>query len=276
MQEYKPFMAPSADPATVCLTYRPPRSPPTRPSCTKMRALLLRQRRLKPTIDGKVTSFRQLLAEQPAEGRQARRLPERSRCRRRRRATSTSTRKWPKAAKAAVEERFGADSGVHAESGYCGRRHSNGGRGADYMLMWTALLEGETGLGEDFDFVCFAGPQDFARYSARRQSATWRKSTGIRRSAIEVDPLREERSQGGLPSRRSANYYALKASTAFSRGAHDEWNIVRVVNERRRNDAKLGIANQLPVLFDGRGVPSAESESTVSEGYVGKLRPITR
>jgi hypothetical protein len=65
-------------------------------------------------------------------------------------------------------------------------------------------------------------------------------------------------------------YYALKASTAFSRGAHDEWNIVRIVNERRRNDAKLGIANQLPVLFDGHGVPSAESESTVSEGYVGK------
>jgi hypothetical protein len=45
-----------------------------------------------------------------------------------------------------------------------------------------------------------------------------------------------------------------------------------VINERRRNDSKLGIANQLPVMFDGRGVPAADSESTVSEGYVGKCK----
>ena len=78
--------------------------------------------------------------------------------------------------------------------------------------------------------------------------------------------------QGGLTKSAFRNYYALKASSAFSRGAHDEWNIIRLVNERRRNDTRLGIGNQLPVLFDGRSVPAADSEAAVSEGYVGKCK----
>ena len=32
------------------------------------------------------------------------------------------------------------------------------------MLMWTRILEGDRGLGEDFDFIYFAGPTDFAAY----------------------------------------------------------------------------------------------------------------
>jgi len=55
-----------------------------------------------------------------------------------------------------------------------------------------------------------------------------------------------------------------------SRGAHDEWNIFRVVNERRRADAKLGTGHQIPVLFDGRSVNPTDHETPVSDGYVGK------
>ena len=66
----------------------------------------------------------------------------------------------------------------------------------------------------------------------------------------------------------------MKASTAFSRGAHDEWNIIRVVNERRRSESRYGISNQLPVLFDGRGAALGDSESAVSEGYAGKCKPV--
>jgi hypothetical protein len=36
--------------------------------------------------------------------------------------------------------------------------------GADYMLMWTKILEGRSGLGEDFDFFYFVGASDFARF----------------------------------------------------------------------------------------------------------------
>jgi hypothetical protein len=38
--------------------------------------------------------------------------------------------------------------------------------GPGYMYMWTQILEGRGGFGEDFDFVYFAGPADFARFFA--------------------------------------------------------------------------------------------------------------
>ena len=56
----------------------------------------------------------------------------------------------------------------------------------------------------------------------------------------------------------------------MSRGAHDEWNIFRVINEKRRADAKYGTGNQITVYFDGLGVAPPHGESGVSEGYVGK------
>ena len=59
----------------------------------------------------------------------------------------------------------------------------------------------------------------------------------------------------------------------MSRGAHDEWNIFRQLNERRRADAKLGTPNQIPVLFDGARRRPADSETPVSDGYVGKCAP---
>ena len=79
--------------------------------------------------------------------------------------------------------------------------------------------------------------------------------------------------QGGLTKPAFRRYYALRASSTVSRGAHDEWNIFRMINERRRADSKIGTPGQIPVLFDGRGVNPSDSESVVSEGYVGKCAP---
>jgi hypothetical protein len=58
-----------------------------------------------------------------------------------------------------------------------------------------------------------------------------------------------------------------------SRGAHDEWNIFRLLNERRRADSKLGAPHQIPVLFDGRGLAPVDHETAISEGYIGKCAP---
>jgi len=146
------------------------------------------------------------------------------------------------------------------------------GSGADYMLMWTSILEGRDGLGEDLDFVYFAGPQDFARVFELDGSADMARIEAYFDKRLKADPELEKAVQGGLTKSAFRNYYALKASSAFSRGAHDEWNIIRLVNERRRNDGRLGIGNQLPVLFDGRSVPAADAEAAVSEGYVGKCK----
>jgi hypothetical protein len=76
--------------------------------------------------------------------------------------------------------------------------------------------------------------------------------------------------QNGLTKASFRRYYALRASSTVSRGAHDEWNIFRMINERRRADAKLGTPNQIPMLFDGRSIAPADAELAVSEGYVGK------
>jgi hypothetical protein len=175
------------------------------------------------------------------------------------------------AARVAIEKRFGGDFVWVLNPGTADANLPKGS-GADYMLMWTSILEGRDGLGEDFDFVYFAGPQDFARVFELDGSADMARIDQYFDKRLKSDPDLEKAVQGGLTRSAFRNYYALKASSAFSRGAHDEWNIIRLINERRRNDSRLGIGNQLPVLFDGRAVPAADSESAVSEGYVGKCQ----
>jgi len=55
-----------------------------------------------------------------------------------------------------------------------------------------------------------------------------------------------------IDNREFRNYYGLRASVAASRGSHDEWNIVRLINERRRHDEQeFDRARQFAVLFDG-------------------------
>ena len=235
--------------------------------CTKIGLCYCVNGDLKPTIDGKVTRFRQLLADQRKAGKLVGYMsvplsPSGG-------GNFSVNKEVAEAAKVAVEKRFGPDQVFVLNPGTADADIPNGG-GADYMLMWTTLLEGTNGLGEDIDFVYFVGPQDFARYFGFDGNGDMAKIDQFYDKRIKSDAGFEKATKDGLSKTMFRSYYALKASTAFSRGAHDEWNIVRVVNERRRNDAKLGIANQLPILFDGRGVPSADSESVVSDGYVGK------
>jgi hypothetical protein len=53
----------------------------------------------------------------------------------------------------------------------------------------------------------------------------------------------------------------------------NEWNVIRAVNARRRDDPKFGVGNQLPVLFDGHAVSGAELEQTVTGGNAGSCKP---
>lgn len=224
---------------------------------------------LRPVIEAKVAHFRALAADQRKAGKAVGYLSV---------PLSPAGGGYFKlnsevadAAKAAIEKRFGVDSVWVLNPGTTDANLPNGS-GADYMLMWTSILEGRDGLGEDLDFVYFAGPQDFARVFELDGTGDMGKIDQYFEKRLKTDPELEKAVKSGLTKGAFRNYYALKASSSFSRGAHDEWNIIRLVNERRRNDAKLGIANQLPVLFDGRGVPAADSESVVSDGYVGKCK----
>ena len=47
-------------------------------------------------------------------------------------------------------------------------------------------------------------------------------------------------------------------------------SVARLLNEHRRGSADFGIANQLPVLFDGRAATPGNFEATVTGGNVGR------
>jgi hypothetical protein len=234
--------------------------------CTKIGICYCVNDELKPTIAAKVERFRQLIAEQRKAGKSVGYL-----------SVPLSSggggnfnvnREVADSAKAAVEKRFGADFIYVLNPGTLDADLPKG-TGADYMLMWTTLLEGADGMGE-FDFVYFAGPQDFARYFGFDGTADMAKLDAYFDKRVKSDAGFEKAVAGGLTKQAFLRYYALRASASVSRGAHDEWNIFRLINERRRADAKLGTTGQIPVLFDGRALAPADFEAPVSEGYVGK------
>jgi len=234
--------------------------------CTKIGICYCVNDELKPMIGSKVERFRQLIAEQRKAGKSVGYL-----------SVPLSTggggffninREVAENAKAAVEKRFGADFIYLLNPGTLDADLPKGA-GADYMLMWTSLLEGADGMGE-FDFVYFAGPQDFARYFGFDGNADMAKLDAYFDKRVKSDPAFEKAVANGLTKAAFLRYYALRASASVSRGAHDEWNIFRMLNERRRADPKLGATSQIPVLFDGRGLAPADIEAPVSEGYVGK------
>jgi hypothetical protein len=160
----------------------------------------------------------------------------------------------------------------------------NGGSGADFMYMWTQILEGG-GNGEDFDFFYFAGPTDFSRYflkppkEAKDQPPQDRNQVDdyfgklddfFDRRVASDDAFRKavEAKQITKPGFRI--YYGLRASVAFSLGSHDEWNIARLLNERRRGVEAFGIPNQLSIFFDGQPVNPGNFESPASSGDTGR------
>ena len=164
-----------------------------------------------------------------------------------------------------LSEQFGNGSVWMLNPGLDDWALPQGASGAEYMLMWTRVLEGQDGTGPDFDFVYFAGPSDFAR--------TLRLTGKDDMVALDAEYDRRLATDPGIKNvdkRQFRNYYALRASVAFSFGSHDEWNIVRAINEKRRAIDKVrGIAKQLGVFFDGRSVPPGLFEAPVAPGNVG-------
>jgi hypothetical protein len=237
--------------------------------CTKIGICYCVEGDLKATIATKVERFRQVLAEQRKMGKAVGYLS----------VPLTSAgggnfdinKEVAENAKQAIEKRFGADYLYVLNPGTLDADLPKG-TGADYMLMWTTLLEGQDGLG-DFDFVYFAGPQDFARYFGFDGTNDMAKLEAFFDNRVKTNPAFAKAVEGGLTKAAFRRYYALRASSTVSRGAHDEWNIFRMINERRRADSKIGTTGQIPVLFDGRGVNPSDSEAAVSEGYVGKCAP---
>jgi len=237
--------------------------------CTKIGTCYCVNDELKATIATKVERFRQVIAEQRKAGKAIGYLsvplsPAGG-------GNFDLNMEVAANAKAAIEKRFGADY-IYVLNPGTPEADLPKGSGADYMLMWTTLLEGPDGLG-DFDFVYFAGPQDFARFFNFDGNADMAKLEQFFDKRVASNAGFAKAVEGGLTKPAFRRYYALRASSTVSRGAHDEWNIFRTINERRRADSKIGTTGQIPVLFDGHGVNPTDAEAPVSEGYVGKCAP---
>lgn len=235
--------------------------------CTKIGICYCVNDELKPVIDDKVAKFRAMLAEQRKAGKSVGYLS----------VPLTSSgggnfdinKEVAEKAKAAIESRFGADAVYVLNPGTPDADLPRSAGGADYMLMWTQLLEGTDGLGE-FDFVYFAGPGDFARYFGFDGVNDGAKLDAYYDARVKSNAGFAKAVDGGLTKPGFRRYYLFRASATVSRGAHDEWNIFKLVNEKRRADPKIGAPGQIPILFDGRGVNPSDQEAGVSEGYVGK------
>jgi hypothetical protein len=170
-----------------------------------------------------------------------------------------------------VTARFGAKSVWLLNPGAEGGDKMNGASGADYMYMWTQILEGPKGLGEDFDFFYFTGPTDFGKYFGLTGEGDLEKLEAWFDARLAKDPsFRTSVDQGETAKTRFRTYYGLRASVAFSYGSHDEWNIARLINVRRRGAADLGIAEQLAIFFDGRPQSPGAYELAAAPGDAGR------
>jgi hypothetical protein len=224
---------------------------------------------LKSAIDANVARLRRLIAEEKSKGKTIGYL-----------SIPLSTagggyfnvnKEIAAQAKTRIEQRFGANLLWILNPGANEASLPPDASGADYMLMWTRILEGDRGLGEDFDFIYFAGPTDFAAYFGLTGTADMEKIEARFNERLKKDPdLKKAVDQGELSKGSFRNYYALRASVSFSSGAHDEWNILRILNERRRGADGYGVTNQLPILFDGRALPPGSFEDGVAFGYAGR------
>ncbi|WP_271600596.1 hypothetical protein [Bradyrhizobium sp. CCBAU 45384] len=165
-----------------------------------------------------------------------------------------------------VEERLGVHAAWLLNTGAKEFSLPAPASGADYMLMWTNVLEGLDGLG-DFDFVYFVGPSEFARHFSLTGKADLEKLEAYYDATAKTDADLKK-----IDRRAFRDYYGLRASVAFSLGAHNEWDIIKTINQKRIADTRFGIPKQIGVFFDGAAVAPGGLESPVSAGSAGACR----
>jgi hypothetical protein len=134
--------------------------------------------------------------------------------------------------------------------------------GAEYMVMWTAVLAGDDGMGRDFDKAHFTGPSDMREFfGCGPHDITGCIDRWLTAKAAADDKLGKGVAADAARRQAFVRFYALRASSAYSSGAHDEWNIFVRVNRKRP------VGEQVAVFFDGRPASPAEMETEISPGY---------
>lgn len=147
--------------------------------------------------------------------------------------------------------------------------------GGDYMRMWTkVLVEDDSGnIGDRFDAFYFLGPRDTLEFFSPGRlerlttsieeyfAAKFSTDAEFRKSFSSKNPDDWERLR-----RDYVRFYGLRAGSNYSKGAHDEWNILVLLNQKRLQE-KEGIGSQIAAYFDGVQVAPGAAETAVFRGY---------
>ena len=166
--------------------------------------------------------------------------------------------------------------------------------GGDYLRMWTRVLveDGAGNLGRNFDAFYFLGPRDVFSFFTEGGAPTMTagiESYFARKFATDASfrdtfstpgitwgvpqPASDPRTGWSERRKHFLRFYALRASANYSLGSHDEWAILRLINQRRRQltagpgslDGDVG--DQIAAFFDGNQIDPAASEAPLSRGY---------
>ena len=137
----------------------------------------------------------------------------------------------------------------------------NEARGGDYMAVWADVLAGTDGVGGELDMVYFAGPADVWRFFGVKEVDRIGVINQWLSDRAAYDS--EYKSLYDNPDSRSKflKYYGIRGSSAYSKGAHDEWNIVTKFNRQRPIGADIAI------YFDGSPIEPGDFGDEADLGY---------
>lgn len=159
--------------------------------------------------------------------------------------------------------------------------------GGDYLRMWCkALIEDDNdNLGDGFDMYYFLGPSDIHSFFSAGGSTTVTAAVEeffARKVAIDSEfrrhffppfydangqptPSYEEGREWETRRREFFRFYTVRASSVFSRGCHDIWNIWRRLNQRRIES--YGIEALIPGYYEGNQLDLGTHAIGASKGY---------
>ena len=133
--------------------------------------------------------------------------------------------------------------------------------GGEYMAVWGDVLAGDDHNGDVFDLVYFTGPNDVASYfSIHGDNKIEALNVWIDAKAAQ-DPDFKSYITTGDNRKQFLRYYAIRGSSVYSKGSHDEWNIVAGLNLRRP------IGDDIAVYFDGHAVEPSDYDTLTDRGY---------
>lgn len=139
--------------------------------------------------------------------------------------------------------------------------------GGDYMAVWSDVIAGENGAGNVFDLVYFVGPSDvWAYFDLGDLGRLDKLKRWLEKRAVDGDPEYQAILADPLACQKFLRFYGLRGSTVFSKGAHDEWNIVLDMN------AKRPIGEDIAVYFDGKPIEPGDYGDLIDLGYETQLR----